>query len=273
MRRIVALALLALLGLLLQARAPVAALDPVRAVAELVALTNLNRTANGLAALPTDQDLGLVATSRSEDMIKRGYFSHQIPPDNHTVVDLLESLGVLFRSGGENIEWNSAAEFSSVQYASNDFMNSPSHRANILNRRYNKVGAGVSEGSGRRMYTVVFVEQPPEAPKAPTAPAASQVPPTSGGASAQSTEGQPAPPQAPGTPPDAATRAAQTPVTSSDTSPAPTEPTAVPVSGPSPATSVAAPASAPPKAIRAREARLSILESIVSRLLRIFLNL
>jgi len=166
------------LGLLVMAPGRAHALDPNVAAGELIALTNLNRTVNGLHALLIDGDLNGLALSRSQDMIARNYFAHFIPPDNRTVVDVIRAAGIPFRSVGENIEWNTAPEQASVQFASNDFMNSPSHRGAIMNPKYNRVGAGLAEGLPKRMYTVVFVGRPEEAPpafepapEAPPAPA------------------------------------------------------------------------------------------------------
>jgi hypothetical protein len=138
-----------------------AAVDAPAASNELVALTNISRTSNGLSALPRDNRLATVGVARSEDMLARNYFSHYIPPDDHTVVDVLESLGVRFRAGGENIEFNTAIDFTSVQFAATDFMNSSSHRANILNTRWDRLGAGVSQSSDKKMYTVVFMQSLP----------------------------------------------------------------------------------------------------------------
>lgn len=144
-----------------------AAVDPAGAANELVALTNVSRTSNGLPALPRDNGLAAVSVSRSEDMLTRGYFSHYIPPDSHTVVDILESLGVRFRTAGENIEFNDALDFTSVQVAGDDFMNSPAHRANMLDRRWNRLGAGVAQSGNKKMYTVIFVEAGATNPTAP----------------------------------------------------------------------------------------------------------
>ena len=128
------------------------------AARELISLTNLNRTVNGLQALLVDQALKQVSRSRSEDMIARQYFSHYIPPDNHTILNLLQAEQFDFTLAGENIAWNTAADYASVQYANNQFMNSEGHRANILNPRFNLIGAGVASDAVRRMHTVVFVE-------------------------------------------------------------------------------------------------------------------
>jgi uncharacterized protein YkwD len=134
------------------------AIESQNAALELIALTNLSRTSNGLKALLRDSRLSAVSESRSGDMITRNYFSHSIPPDDQTVVDILESLGVPFRSAGENIAWNDAVDFTTIQTAGEDFMNSPSHRKNILDPHWDRLGAGVAQGNGRKMYTVVFLQ-------------------------------------------------------------------------------------------------------------------
>jgi hypothetical protein len=158
-----AIAVLAILPLALHGAGPrtAAALEPKRAAGELIALTNIARTSNGLPALARDRRLDAVGEARSLDMITRNYFSHQIPPDNRTVTDVVEGLGLPFRAVGENIEFNNQLAFATVQYAQNEFMNSPSHRPNVLSPRWNRVGAGVAQGSDRRMYTVVFMQTAP----------------------------------------------------------------------------------------------------------------
>lgn len=130
---------------------------------QLIGLTNLSRTSNGLSSLPADVRLNAIAQARSQDMIDRRYFSHSIPPDDRTVVDIIESLGVRFRAGSENIAFNDALDFISIQEAQNDFMNSSIHRVNVLNGRWHRLGAGTASGANRKMYTVVFLELPAEA--------------------------------------------------------------------------------------------------------------
>jgi uncharacterized protein YkwD len=47
-----------------------------------------------------------------------------------------------------------------VQRAEQDFMNSPLHRANILRSDYDTIGVGAVPGSGRNMFTVLFMRTP-----------------------------------------------------------------------------------------------------------------
>jgi len=164
-RRTAVVAVLALAAALATgSREPALAVEPKRAADELIALTNIARTSNGLPALARDDRLYTLSNARSDDMIARNYFSHTIPPDNRTVVDIVEGLGVRFRAVGENIEFNNALDFTTIQYAQTDFMNSPHHRENVLNPRWDRIGAGVAQGKDRRMYTVVFMQTVPKQP-------------------------------------------------------------------------------------------------------------
>jgi uncharacterized protein YkwD len=140
--------------------APSEAIDLKDAAKQLFAITNLDRTSNGAQALKRDSRLDTISVARSEDMIKRDYFSHQIPPNNTTVADIVESLGLQFGSVGENIAWNNANDFQTVQGAGQDFIESPHHRENLLDPRWDRMGTGVGEGGGKKMYTVVFMQSP-----------------------------------------------------------------------------------------------------------------
>ena len=103
-------ALLALLG-----AAAVLAIDPRQAEEELVVLTNVDRTSNGVQALMPDDALRGVARFRSEDMVTRGYFSHSIPPDGHQVFDILDARGIRYLRAGENLGRNNSPDYVTVQ--------------------------------------------------------------------------------------------------------------------------------------------------------------
>ena len=169
-------------SVLLVATTPAVAIDPKDAARQLFAITNLDRTSNGVPALKHDNRLDTISVARSDDMIKRDYFSHQIPPNNTTVADIVESLGVQFQSVGENIAWNTANDFQTIQSAGQDFIESPHHRENLLDLRWDRMGTGVAEGGGKKMYTVVFM-QTPTAP-APGASGPSNSSPTTAAAPA-----------------------------------------------------------------------------------------
>jgi uncharacterized protein YkwD len=128
---------------------------PGSLVAQEVALVNADRRAAGLPALAESGALDRIATARAQDMVTNGYFGHYRP--GHTtlaVLELLRANGVSFTWYGENIIWESGQPAASVASAFNTWwMNSPEHRANILNTHYGHIGIGVVT-SGSRVYMV-----------------------------------------------------------------------------------------------------------------------
>jgi uncharacterized protein YkwD len=124
-------------------------------VAQEIALLNADRRAAGLPALAESAALDRIAAARSQDMVTNNYFGHYRP--GHTtlaVLELLRANGVRFSWFGENIIWESGQPAASVATHFNTWwMDSPEHRANILNTRYGHIGIGVAV-SGSRVYMV-----------------------------------------------------------------------------------------------------------------------
>ncbi len=118
---------------------------------EMIVLLNNERTSRGLPALVFDARLRDVGRSHSEDMFKRGYFSHY-SSEKKSVADRATAAGVDFLIVGENL-----AYAPSVELAHKGLMNSEGHRANILSTDYTKVGIGVVDGGVYgKMFTQVF---------------------------------------------------------------------------------------------------------------------
>jgi len=107
---------------------------------QMVDLVNKERTSLGLKTLSVDMRLVKVARMKSMDMIKNNYFGHQSPVYG-SPADLMKSQGISYRSFGENLAGNS-----SVASAHTGLMNSPGHRANILNDSFTKIGIGIIKG-------------------------------------------------------------------------------------------------------------------------------
>ena len=104
---------------------------------EVFNLINTQRTNNGLAALKIDNEVQNVARIKAQDMVNNNYFSHSSPTYG-SPFDMLKSFKVSYNSAGENIAGNS-----SNSGAVNAWMNSPGHKANILNSSFNYTGIGV----------------------------------------------------------------------------------------------------------------------------------
>jgi uncharacterized protein YkwD len=123
--------------------------------ARLITLGNDARTSAGLRTLSTDARLTSIARSRSKDMADRNYFSHT-NPDGRTVFDLLRESGYCYLSAAENIGWNNYPDDQATQVMFTMFMNSATHKANILGG-WTSTGVGAYKRSdGNHYWTQVF---------------------------------------------------------------------------------------------------------------------
>lgn len=129
----------------------------------LLDLINAERIKAGVGPLRFSNVLNTIAQARSQDMIDRHYFSHQIPGVGY-VFDILDHEHVGYEMAGENIAMNNYIKFFNVRQTvtrtNTDLMNSPEHRANILEPRYSEIGLGLAfePGSGKLIVTEVFVQ-------------------------------------------------------------------------------------------------------------------
>ncbi len=91
-----------------------------------------------------------MARYKSQDMHDRGYFDHTSPTYG-TPFQMMRAFGLTYRSAGENI----AMGYRTPQAVVTGWMNSPGHRANILNSSYKKIGVGyVASGN---YWTQMFI--------------------------------------------------------------------------------------------------------------------
>lgn len=104
-------------------------------------LINQQRAAYGLAPLTIDADLSIKARIKSQDMRDQGYFSHTSPTYG-SPFSMMQSLGITYRSAGENI----AKGYATAEAVVNAWMASDGHRANILSTRYTSMGIGYVDG-------------------------------------------------------------------------------------------------------------------------------
>ena len=138
---------------------------------QLVALTNQSRANAGRRALRVDSALTSIARYRSKDMITRNYFSHSIPPSGKSVFNVMSERGYCFNLAGENIGWNTYTDDVATAQIHQMFMNSPSHRENIMGRAWDVIGVGAYKGAdGKKMWTVLFADKCGTAPKATPKP-------------------------------------------------------------------------------------------------------
>jgi uncharacterized protein YkwD len=106
----------------------------------MLELVNKERIKHGLKPLKFDPDLVPVARAHSQDMFAKGYFAHD-NLDGKDPFDRMRAAGIHFQSAGENLALAQTVEIAHV-----NLMNSPGHRANILNPSFGRLGIGILDG-------------------------------------------------------------------------------------------------------------------------------
>lgn len=106
---------------------------------DVIEYTNTERVSHGGAQLKEDEFLTSAAQLKAEDMAEKQYFAHQ-SPDGVTPWYWLEVAGYEYLRAGENL----AVHFNESDKVVRAWMNSPSHRENILNNGYTEIGVGIA---------------------------------------------------------------------------------------------------------------------------------
>ena len=131
--------------------------------------TNSARTLAQLAPLQRNSVLDHAAQMKAEDMARNSYFAHT-SPNGATPWSWFEAAGYKYAHAGENL----AVHFTDSSAVVEAWLNSPSHRANILNGNYREIGIGTAMGRYEG-YDTVFVVQMFGAPAAVVAAAPAPV--------------------------------------------------------------------------------------------------
>lgn len=121
--------------------------------ANIISLTNESRQEFGVSALSENSLLDRAAQNKADDMLAKGYFAHNAP-DGHTPWDFITAAGYSYLQAGENL----AVNFTEAENVETAWMNSPGHKANILNKNFVDIGIGISQGEYQG-HTAIFVVQ------------------------------------------------------------------------------------------------------------------
>ncbi|MGE7184368.1 CAP domain-containing protein [Peribacillus sp. NPDC006672] len=108
---------------------------------QVLSLVNEERSKSGLPSLEMDTAVSNIANMKSEDMRDKNYFNHT-SPSYGSPFDMMKSFGISYKYAGENI----AAGQPSADAVMKSWMNSPGHKANILNKNYTHIGIGHATG-------------------------------------------------------------------------------------------------------------------------------
>lgn len=120
---------------------------------EVIRLTNEQRQAQGLTPLSQNSVLDSAALAKGNDMLAKGYWAH-FAPDGTAPWSFFSKFGYKYRYAGENL----ARDFSSASTAVSAWMNSKTHKDNILNPNYREIGIGVVEGNLNGVDTTIIVQ-------------------------------------------------------------------------------------------------------------------
>jgi len=121
--------------------------------AGVIQWTNSQRKKYGLPPLKENPRLNVSAELKVQDMFEKQYFAHY-SPSGEGVKDLVEIAGYEYIAIGENL---ALGNFPNDETLVQGWMDSPGHRANILNPNYQEIGVAVQKGEfeGRTTWLAV----------------------------------------------------------------------------------------------------------------------
>lgn len=105
---------------------------------KVVELINQDRSADSVPALTVNDNLTRAAEAKADDMAREEYFAHT-SPKGLTPWYWIEKNGYMYRYAGENL----AIRFTDAEEQNQAWMDSPKHRENILNNKYQETGVAV----------------------------------------------------------------------------------------------------------------------------------
>ena len=127
-------------------------------VDRVLELVNQARSAEGLEPLVLDETLAQVAGDFGCEMIEEGFFSHENPTTKVNHGERLTAAGYIYYMMGENLAFG----HSTPEEVFRDWMDSPSHRANILWPAWRELGMAVRTGGPHGWYWVQEYADPVE---------------------------------------------------------------------------------------------------------------
>ncbi|MCX6816789.1 MAG: CAP domain-containing protein [Candidatus Beckwithbacteria bacterium] len=120
---------------------------------EIVNLTNKTREENGLPVLTISPLLSEAAQEKGADMIAKNYWAHA-SPDGTTPWDFFKNVHYQYLYAGENL----ARDFQDSPSVITAWMNSPTHRDNLLSGRYREIGIAVIQDTFQGQPTTLIVQ-------------------------------------------------------------------------------------------------------------------
>lgn len=114
---------------------------------EIIRLTNIERQKIGAPPVIMDKNLMKFARQKAQDMADNNYFNH-ISPNLGAPVDVVKSNNISFNCVSENISAGQKTPQSVVEA----WLNSPTHRENLLNPELKYIGVGMGINSNSKFH-------------------------------------------------------------------------------------------------------------------------
>lgn len=129
-------------------------------IQEVIERTNQERQKKGLAILKENPALNVAATAKAQNMFDENYWAH-FSPSGKDPWGFIKGAGYKFTYAGENL----ARNFYTSQDVVAAWMNSPTHKENLLNSKYEDIGIAVVEGTLQGQKTTLIVQMFGKAPE------------------------------------------------------------------------------------------------------------
>lgn len=132
----------------------------------VIELTNDERQDNNASPLRRSAVLDAAASMKAQHMAEKGYFAH-FAPDGTSPWYWFDQAGYTYAHAGENL----AIHFTDSDEVVEAWMNSPTHRANIVDGKFTEIGVGTAKGrydGHRTVYVVQLFGTPAYVPPTPT---------------------------------------------------------------------------------------------------------
>ncbi|MFA5024967.1 MAG: CAP domain-containing protein [Candidatus Shapirobacteria bacterium] len=120
---------------------------------KVLSQTNVERQKMGLSLLQYNPVLSQSAAAKATDMFTNNYWAHN-SPSGKTPWDFFKSSGYKYSVAGENL----AKDFYDTDGLMKAWMNSPTHRDNIINGKYQEIGIAVVNGILNGVKTTLVVQ-------------------------------------------------------------------------------------------------------------------
>jgi len=118
----------------------------------IIQITNQERVRAGLPILYPNYRLNLAAQNKANDMLANSYWEHY--HNGKTPWDWMKEANYEFTAAGENL----AIDFFETEPMVQAWMDSPTHRQNIINPNFRGIGVGIAKGYFRDHQTIIVVQ-------------------------------------------------------------------------------------------------------------------